>query len=873
MAATIDKILGLVFDHQHVAGDVTIPGGGGILTTADLGDSVAPLSGAPAKIPNQYIPALAITETYVAADEPAHIALNATTQVGDVVIRSDESKSYIKATDANPGNLTDWIEIVGPYVLSVNGVSGPNVVLTTLANMDYIDFDTTAGDPGHAEGRIFYDPVSKALGFYNDIADSTAQIPYESWVRVYNPSAVDTISNGAAVRLGPADPTTGLPTALLAQADSIANSATLFGLATHDIPPESEGILVSRGRLNGYDTDTPPWASGEVLWLDAATPGALTNVRPAIPNRAIRVGVVGVIDPLTGSIEVRIESPETQSADDILFPVDHDHINNLEDVISHVWGPGACRGGFNFTEVTGEISLAAGSVVLRETDTQHGTLRGFYLEPGIDFPNPVETSPGVGLTDNATNYIIAEYNGGSPTIRATVDLQGDVLDREDTTLIYAVNKLGNDLNVVDVRGGNVNFFKKNSIKDYFTHGIEHASGALVADLGNMQFSVTEGKFWVLNNEYTTPALDTSVAGVFEYVYQNGVGGWTRIPASTDIDYLNYDLNGTLTPIGNNKFGVAFLYAVLNEPAHYKVVYGRGSYDTLSDAQAVGTPATLPSDLDALSTAVFIAKIITQQNNATSFVDIQSPFAEQLNSALANTHNSLAGLDVGDYQHLTALEHNTYSLGIVTGAHSFSTGDPVYNNAGVWTAAQANDRDTLTQGVVYVIDATNYVVIPHGKLTWTAHGKPVGEYLFLGETGGLTATEPQGMTLLSDPVGYVLDANTIIVLPYRPSDSIPRSNDLYGKTISFADSPYNVQDIDELLLVDTTGGPVDVILPVGADYDNFLVGIKKIAGANSVFAKTTTGLVEGVAGTTGREISVLYVGEKFWHNGTDYWIAP
>jgi len=332
--------------------------------------------------------------------------------------------------------------------------------------------------------------------------------------------------------------------------------------------------------------------------------------------------------------------------EDVAYSSLHDHIKTMQDVINHVWSAGGCGTGFDVTEVgDGTINITAGSAVLRSTDSPHGELNGYALD----------AVTGMTFVDGKTNYILADYNAGSPELLSTDNL-ALVFGDQTTTIIYAVNRLGTALNIVDFRSSNVDFIRKNNIKTAQVYGTEHASGALIADLGSQEFSVTAGSFYLLNSNTTTPALDTSVAGVFEYVYSDGSSGWTRVASSTAIngDYYD-DGSGTLAEIGNAKFGAHFVYCVLNTPSHYKVVYGTGSYSSLAEAQAVGVPSDLPTDLDVLSTAEFIGKIITKKST-TAFEDIQSPYTEILQTALATTHNAMAGLQGGEvdqYYHSSA----------------------------------------------------------------------------------------------------------------------------------------------------------------------------------------------------------------------------
>ncbi|HWR07739.1 hypothetical protein [Sporomusa sp.] len=86
--------------------------------------------GADGKIPNDQLPALAITDTFVASSEAAMLALAA--EVGDVCVRTDLSKSFILKT-TGAGTLANWQELLTPPagVSSVNGKTGAVTLTTT----------------------------------------------------------------------------------------------------------------------------------------------------------------------------------------------------------------------------------------------------------------------------------------------------------------------------------------------------------------------------------------------------------------------------------------------------------------------------------------------------------------------------------------------------------------------------------------------------------------------------------------------------------------------------------------------------------------------------------------------------------------------
>ncbi len=100
-------------------------------------------------VPQAQLPAIAITDTFVVANQAAMLALTA--EKGDVAIRTDESKSYI-LTASPASTLANWQEVLAPggaSVLSVNGLTGA-VVLSVASTIG--DGTTTTFNYDHNWG-------------------------------------------------------------------------------------------------------------------------------------------------------------------------------------------------------------------------------------------------------------------------------------------------------------------------------------------------------------------------------------------------------------------------------------------------------------------------------------------------------------------------------------------------------------------------------------------------------------------------------------------------------------------------------------------------------------------------------------------------
>ena len=100
-------------------------------------------------------------------------------------------------------------------------------------------------------------------------------------------------------------------------------------------------------------------------------------------------------------------------------------------------------------------------------------------------------------------------------------------------------------------------------------------------------------------------------------------------------------------------------------------------------------------------------------------------------------------------------------------HGFSVKDAIYHTGSAWAKAQADSENTLALGIVTKVDDTNNFRFGFaGVHTLASHGLTPGQYYFLSSTvaGDLVTTQP---ATYSNPVLYVLDADTVIILPYRP----------------------------------------------------------------------------------------------------------
>ena len=105
--------------------------------------------------------------------------------------------------------------------------------------------------------------------------------------------------------------------------------------------------------------------------------------------------------------------------------------------------------------------------------------------------------------------------------------------------------------------------------------------------------------------------------------------------------------------------------------------------------------------------------------------------------------------------------------ITQNSHGFVVKDAIYHNGSTWAKAQANSVNSLALGIVTEKTTNTFVVAQSGRFELSSHGLTVGQWYYLSSSsaGGLVTTEP----VISQPIVYVEDSNTIQIFQYRPTN--------------------------------------------------------------------------------------------------------
>jgi hypothetical protein len=319
------------------------------------------------------------------------------------------------------------------------------------------------------------------------------------------------------------------------------------------------------------------------------------------------------------------------------------------------------------------------------------------IEPIIvyDVPSGTTGSGGIpALVDQDTNYIVVEYNGGSP--RYYVYDNDGVVDDSSVVLFMIVYRAGNFVHTLEF--GNQGAGLVNKLNDRFimTDRFGWESGlslSLSASTGIVMAS--SGVAWNGPNRQLLTDVDSSGSTFFKNYHTGGT--WTYTTTGKTINNTYYDNGTDVVSATAGKYLTNWYFRGQEINSHLYEVYGVSEYDNVSLAQ-LATEPLLPELIT--SHAILLGRIIVQVGASTGVTE--SAFSTVFQATQVTSHNDLTNLQgglAGQYYHLNSNQYNNNAYTNVN--NNFSTTQTINGNLKVTDSVSGNTNSISSDNLIAV----------------------------------------------------------------------------------------------------------------------------------------------------------------------------
>lgn len=243
------------------------------------------------------------------------------------------------------------------------------------------------------------------------------------------------------------------------------------------------------------------------------------------------------------------------------------------------------------------------------------------------------------LVDNQQNYIVANYNGGSPLIQQTTDVS--IINETTIVPIYSIFRNGNFLHLQNWDSlGNAlaNKIHQSIVK---TQRYRRESGLSISSIGTRNIFLSSGRVYVGAVPVDLLTINTQTGDPIFFYYQTTGGAWTSQVVS-QYNNTQYNNGTSLVTLTSNRYAVNWIFRGVESNKHLYMVVGVGDY-TLTQAENATVPP-VPPIISAHTTLV--GKIIVQRDSDTPNAVI-SAFDVAFAYTSNPIHNDLGGIDGGD----------------------------------------------------------------------------------------------------------------------------------------------------------------------------------------------------------------------------------
>ncbi len=310
---------------------------------------------------------------------------------------------------------------------------------------------------------------------------------------------------------------------------------------------------------------------------------------------------------------------------------------NMQQHINHFASAGLLDGGVIVDTGSETIKVELGEGTIRDQNEHDGDLFHFDI---------AETT-GIAIPTDTTRWIGIEYNNGNPQV---------VIKTTDTWNFHTEFPLGNVVN----ESGTLHILNNpQTMTNFGAHALERLyetepfkradriGGLLLGEVGTRNVTLTPGEIYDRVSEFDifgSGGPGTSINTGTGDSYDTYTSGGLVATGQTQWDNDNYDLNGTLTSLGAQKFANLWFYLEPND-SDLVMVYGTAQYNTEGAAEEEGSPQVLPDRL--VNQGKLLGRFIFKKGEGTTR-EIDSVFTDMLSPAGVTAHGDLSGLGNDDH---------------------------------------------------------------------------------------------------------------------------------------------------------------------------------------------------------------------------------
>lgn len=489
----------------------------------------------------------------------------------------------IVSTSANTANYALTANTANTAI-TVTANAQPNI--TSLGNLINVQFNTSVTPITAATGQMFWDTGEHTitLGMEKGVQQ---QIGLEQYMYIKANAA---ISDGQVVMFAGSsgDNLLGVP------ADTTTpgfRPEYIMGIATQDIARNGFGYVTTFGLVHGLNTLA--FAVGDILWVDNATPGALTNTQPSDPNFQIQMAAVTKRAGGDGHIMVR--------------PTPFYDINRVTNVNTT-------------TPITGQVLTYNGANAVWINANSYGNTNVVTLLSSFD-GNPISTTgniTGGNFIGNGSQLTgLSSANVGNANYATTAGSTTQLVNGSSTVALYSDGTMSFPSGLINTSSNTIGLWSTNSTSLTWrtptatTAGqpfqsiltLSNAGISITALAGNVSNLTTKTWGFAYNGNLLFPdstVQTTAFTGTAATVTTNAqpnitsVGTLTSVSSTGNITGANLLTGGTIyvtssaAGAGEIKFsGATELANIITVGAIGNTLTGNGSINILTGSAAGG----------------------------------------------------------------------------------------------------------------------------------------------------------------------------------------------------------------------------------------------------------------------------------------------